>query len=595
MVETGYILGPSQRARQILVDVALGRAYADLVIHGGTLVNVYTGELIPDTDVAIAAGRFAVVGNAGRTVGPDTLVVDAAGQYLVPGLVDSHYHIESSRLAPVRHAEATLPHGVTTIVEDTHEICNVLGAEGVRYFLEEAALIPQHIYVTVSSATPPSPFETTGASLGPAWIAELMKLEGVVGLAEVMDMARLFGNDLRLHSMVEAARRAAKSVEGHGDVPLPELDGWVAAGLESTHVSFSAQGTLDKIRRGIFVQLRASMLEQAAPMLKEMAVDQRLIGMCVDDRHAADLEAQGHLDYDLRKGIELGLDPVDAIRMATINNATHFGLDSEIGGIAPGRYADLLIVNDLRSFDISDVYASGKLVAKNGQMVLNLPRRPIPDYARRTVRLRHPPRPADFQIQAPEGRQEVSAYVLTPRYHGTDLGPVTEKLPVKDGLAQVDPSRGICKFAIVERHKATGNIAVSFWRLGFQRGAIAASIAHDHHNIWVAGADDADMAAAVSRVAEMEGGFAVVRGGRVVAEMALPVAGLMADRPLTEVVREIREVERATQELGPAEKLGPDASMYLTYVTLTCYPWSYNLTDQGLMDLRSGERLPVVW
>lgn len=588
-------LGAGQRSRQKLVDVAMGRAHADLVIRGGTLVNVYTGELIPGTDIAIAGERIALVGDAGRTIAPDTVVVNAAGQYLAPGLVDSHYHIESSRLAPVRHAEATLPHGVTTLVEDSHEICNVLGADGVRYFLEEAELIPQHIYVTVSSATPPSPFETSGADLDPELIAELMKLEGVVGLAEVMDFARLFRNDDRLHGMVDVTLRAAKSVEGHGDVPLPELDAWVAAGLKSTHASFGAQATLDKIRRGVFVQLRASMLEQVAPMLREKAIDRRLIGMAVDDRHAADLEKLGHLDYDLRKGIEYGLDPVDAIRSATLNNAAHFGLDSEVGGIAPGRFADILLVRDLLSFDIAKVFASGRLVAENGVIVAELPERPIPSYARGTVRLKRPLVADDFQIRAPEGRSEVSAYVLPPRYHSTDLDPIVETLPVSGGLVRNDSGRGICKFAIVERHKATGNVGVSFWRLGFQRGAVAGSIAHDHHNIWVAGADDADMAAAVNRVAEMEGGFAVVQSGKVVAEMALPVAGLMTDRPLASVVREIGEVERETRELGPAEKLGPDASMYLTYITLTCYPWNYNLTDQGLIDLRSGERLPVVW
>lgn len=595
MTSSRYTLGPSQRSRQRLVDVALGRAHADLVIRGGTLVNVYTGELIPNTDVAIAWERIAVVGDASRTIGPDTTVVDAGGQYLVPGLVDSHYHIESSRLSPVRHAEATLPHGVTTLVEDTHEICNVLGADGVRYFLEEGALIPQHLYVTVSSATPPSPFETTGADLGPEKIAELMRLEGVVGLAEVMDMARLFGNDERLHGMIEVTRRAGKSVEGHGDVPLPELNGWVAAGLETTHASVGGEATLEKIRRGVFVQLRAAHLERAIPMLREKRVDQRMIGLAVDDRHAADLEALGHLDYDLRKGIEYGLDTVEAIRMATLNNAANFGLDGEVGAIAPGRYADVLLVTDLQAFQIARVYASGRLVAENGRMVAELSHRPAPDYVCGTVHLRRPLEARDFQVRAPEGRREVRGYVLPPRYHGAELDPIVETLSVSDGLVQSDPSRGICKFAIVERHRATGNVGVSFWKLGFQGGAVAGSIAHDHHNLWVAGADDADMAAAVNRVAEMDGGFAVVQGGHVVAEMALPIAGLMTDRPLAAVVREIREVERATRELGPSEKLEPDPSMYLTYVTLTCYPWSYNLTDLGLMDLRSGERLPVVW
>ncbi len=595
MFESTYSLGPQQRARQRLVDVALGRAHADLVLRGGTLVNVYTGELILDTDVAVCGERVAVVGNAGRTVGPNTVVVDARGYYLVPGLVDSHYHIESSRLSPIRHAEATLPHGITTLVEDSHEICNVLGAEGVRYFLEEEALIPQHIYVTVSSATPPSPFETTAADLDPNQIAELLRLEGVVGLAEVMDFARLFANDDRLHGMIEVTRRAGKAPEGHGDVPLPELEAWIATGLSSTHASLTGQGTLDKIRRGTFVQLRASHLEQAVPVLRETKVDQRMVGLAVDDRHAADLERLGHLDYDLRKGIEYGLDPLDVIRMATLNNAAHFNLAGDVGSIAPGRYADILLVRDLRSFEIAKVYASGRLVAENGRMVAELPDRPIPEYARNSVHLARPLVAGDFEIRAPEGREEVHAYVLPPRYHGAELEPLVESLTVKDGAVQVDQARGICKFAIVERHKATGNVGVCFWRLGFQRGAVAGTIAHDHHNIWVAGADDGDMAMAVNRVAELEGGFAVVDGGRVVAEMALPIAGLMTDRPLSSVVREIRDVEAATRQLGPAERLGPDASMYLTYVTLTCYPWVYNLTDLGLLDLRTGERLPVVW
>jgi adenine deaminase len=281
--------------------------------------------------------------------------------------------------------------------------------------------------------------------------------------------------------------------------------------------------------------------------------------------------------------------------MATLNNAQHWRVDHDHGVLAPGRYADVLIISDLKQVRIDQVYANGELVAEAGRLVKELPIPQIPDYARNRVQLKRPLRVSDFEIQAPSNRTQVSAYVLKPRYFSRDLGPLTRQLKVRNGLVERDLSNGITKFAIVERYRRTGNIGVSFWELGFKEGAIAWTVHHDHHNLAVTGATDEEMALAANRCAELQGGFVIVRDGKVVAELALPIAGLMTHEAPESVARRITLLDRIANEFQPVPALAGHTTDLLTFMNLTCDPWKYSLTDLGLFNLETQERMPVVF
>ena len=296
--------------RQDLLDVALGRVPASLVIRGGTLVDVCTRRLIPDIDVAIYGERIALVGDSSHSIGEKTRIIDAEGLYLAPGFVDSHYHIESSRLSPRRHAQLTLPRGTTTIIEDSHEICNVLGLKGISYFLEETEGLPQKVYISLSSATPPTPYEQTGGYIGGREAEDALRLKRVLGIGEVMDYAQLFNRGKRLWEIIRAGLRAGKVIEGHGVPSPPEADAWLCSGVSSTHFSGDVYQALNLLQRGAFLELKVSACKEAISGLIEAGIDWQMVGICVDDRPADLLMEIGHMDHEVRKAIEAGLDPL---------------------------------------------------------------------------------------------------------------------------------------------------------------------------------------------------------------------------------------------------------------------------------------------
>ncbi len=587
-----------RQARLALMQVAIGRKPADVVIQNGTLLSANTGELVPGMGLAISGQRIAAVGDVSRSVGPRTRVFDARGMYLVPGFVDAHYHCESSRLSPTQHARVTLPMGLTAYFEGTHEITNAaLGIPGIRYFVEEGRGLPQKIYPCVSSATPPSPMETTSGYIGYPEAARAFQewSREVRGLDEVMDLPRVLDGSERLHGVIQAALDAGRRVEGHGSPPLAVLDAWVAAGIGSSHSPRLAEA-LEMLRRGIALQLKTERTGDLIRRFLELPLkDWRGVGLAVDDRTAAELLERGSLNYEVRRAIELGVPTVTAYQMATVNNALHWGVEADHGILAPGRYADVLLVSDLKKVQIEKVFANGELVAEEGRLVREIPVPRAPDYVRHRVVLKRPLRAGDFRIAAPPGRTEVSALVLKPRYFSRDLGPLTTRLRARDGFVERDRARGITKFAIVERYRGTGNIGVSFWELGFDQGAIAWTVHHDHHNLAVLGATDEDMAAAANRAAQLEGGFVIVRDGKVLAELALPIAGLMTDEDPHTVAQKIRKLDRLANEFHPVASLAGPTTDLLTFMNLTCDPWKYALTDLGLFNLETGERMPVVW
>lgn len=607
--------------RRHLIDVALGRTPADLVIRGGRLVNVNTGEIEEGAGVAIAGDRIAHVGDCTPCTGPSTQVVDAGGAYLVPGLVDAHYHIESSRLSPWRHAEVTLPRGVTVLFEDPHEACASGGLDAIRYMLENSEGSAQKVYVQVSSATPPSNVETTGGHISGPEEKEALSWSRVTGLGEMMDPPRIFGEDKRQWSLLQEAYRSAQPIEGHSGFSGAKLSAYAASGVTSTHSPRDAEQAVEMLRRGFCIQLK---VEREIPTLKRLLedadnIDWTQVGLAVDDRPAERLLQVGGLDNEVRAAIKLGVPPVRAYQMATINNARHWNVERDHGSISPGRYADVLIVTDLENMVVSRVFASGREVARDGALLQPASARLAPPYAVNTVRMKRAVTAADFKVAAPANRGECAgaahdgnmcqAMVIPPFFWtGEDRKVLAQTLAVKDGLVQADPSRGINKVAVVERHKATGNIGLAFWQWGFQKGAVAMSVLHDSHNISVVGASDADMAAAVNRVAELQGGIVVVEGGKVLAELPLPIFGLMSDAPAEEVARLNAAVEAAVVSQRDGKTIPADRIPWyqvpvlerqpvdiLTFAFLTCDPWRYVITDRGVFDMTDETKQEIVW
>ena len=585
-------------ARLRLMRVALAQEPADLVIADGTLLDTVTGELLPGWGVAIAGNRIAAIGDVERHIGPKTTRVSARGLTLVPGFVDAHYHCESSRVSARRHAEVTLPQGLTAYFEGTHEITNAArGLPGVAYFVEASRHLPQRIYPCVSSATPPSPMETTSGYIGYAETALAFErwTEEARGIDEVMDLPRVLDGSARLHGVIQATLDDRRVVAGHGSPPLGVLDGWIAAGIMSSHSPRVAEA-LTMLRKGVHLQLKT---ERTADIIKQLLDtplrDWRNVGLAVDDRTVADLLDRGGMNHEVRTAMSLGVPPITAYQMATINNAAHWQVSHLHGQLTPGRYADVLLVSDLEKVVIDRVFAGGRLVAERGRLTAPLDAGPLDPSLRNTVRLSRDLRASDFEILAPPNRSEVQAYVLPPRYFSRELGPITKTLPVSGGRVQRDLSRGITKFAVVERYGKGMTIGVSFWEVGFNQGAIAWTVNHDHHNLGVLGATDEDMAVAANRCAAIEGGYVIVKDGKVLAELSLPIGGLMSDDDPAAVADRIRKLDKVAADFHPVESLADHPTDRITFMNLTCDPWKYSLTDRGLFNLETQQRMPVVF
>jgi adenine deaminase len=578
--------------RQHLVHVALGHAPADRVITGACLLNTYSGEWLEDSAIAIVGDRLARIGDCTSSIGPETEVIHAPGLYAVPGFIDAHYHIESSLLSPRRHAEATLPLGLTSLFHGTHEITNVLGLEALAWLSACANALPQRLYLAVSSATPPSTFETTGGYIGADEFRQALPM--VAGLGEVMDFPRLVDGDARLWGVIAAAKMAGQIVEGHGAYPPPQADAFAAAGISSSHSIRLGQDAIELLRRGCDIQLQCERARDVLQLLlKQGFRNWHRIGLCVDDRRVDTILDLGAIDHEIRVAIEMGVEVTTAYQMATINNAQHWHREDEIGAVVPGRYADILLISDLKKVTIEQVIAAGQSVARAGQLLHGLDAPEPPSGLLQSMHLAHQLRPADFRLSVDEAHGTVRVPVLQPGYRDQDVTPLLADLRVVDHELQRDLAHEINKVGIIERHRGTGNVSVGFWRLGFRRGAVAMSILHDSHNISVVGASDHEMALAVNRVAALGGGIVVVEEKSVLAEVPLPVGGLMSDQPLAEVAAAVRCVRDAVQTLAPGTLLGDDPLFRLTFIFLTCHPYTYTQTDQGVFATRTGEPLAI--
>ncbi|MBI4520489.1 MAG: adenine deaminase [Gemmatimonadetes bacterium] len=561
-----------------MVEVARGDRPADVVITNGRVINVFTGE-VEETDVALAGPWIAGVGASYK--GLRTL--DVGGRYVCPGFIDAHVHIESSLAVPSEFARAVVPRGTTTVVCDPHEIANVHGVAGIEYMLAASAGLPLSVFVMASSCVPATSMGTAGAKLGPAELAALRGRDRVLGLAEVMNFPGVIGGDPEVWAKLEAFR--GRVTDGHAPgVRGAALNAYVAAGPASDHESTTADEALEKLRRGMFVFLReatnARNLRALVPALTDASL--RRCGLSTDDRQPPDLLDEGGIDHMVRILIEEGVSPVEALRMATLNAAEHFGLGDR-GAVAPGRRADLVVFSDWERPEAEIVLSGGRAVAESGR---------ITDWP--NVAPPAPPPPSvridwsrvDLAIPARGESLRVIRVIPDQIVTGHDV----EKPSVRGGQVVADPERDLLKIAVIERHSGRSGIGLGIVKgMGLRRGAIAGTVAHDHHNLIVIGADDVSMLTAARQVAAMSGGLAAAEGERVLASLALPVAGLMSTEPIEAIRRQLEQVVAAARSLGSPLH---DPFMAMSFLALEVIP-ALKLTDQGLVDVEQFRRVDL--
>ncbi len=559
------------------IHAARGRIPCDLLFTGARVVNVFTGGVDP-TDVAVADG--VIVGFGPREARE---VVDLGGRYLAPGFIDAHVHIESAKVCPGEFARAVLPRGTTAVVADPHEIANVMGLGGIDYMLRSSAGQPLRFFFSLSSCVPSSPLETAGAALDAAALAPLMDRPEVVALAEVMNFPGLLEADPEVLAKIRMARTAGKPVDGHAPgLSGTDLHAYLTAGVGTDHECTRSEEALEKLRAGMRILIRegsgARNLDALLPVVTPRTAHRVL--WCTDDRHPGDLLEDGHVDAIVRRAIAGGVDPVTAIRIGTLNPAEAYGIP-DAGAVAPGRRADLVVFSDLHAPVPDEVYAAGRQVAAAGRLLEGVSM-PTP-----------PPCPSTLRVDlsrvnwrvAARGRR-IRLIEIVPDQIVT-RGRIVEAA-VREGEAVADPARGIAKLAVVERHSGRSGCGVGFCRgFGLSGGALASSVAHDAHNLLVAGMDDASMGLAAATVAEMGGGLAVVDAGRVLASLSLPVAGLMSLEPVHAVARGMEALTAAAARLGSPLK---DPFMTLSFLALPVIP-ALKLTDKGLVDV---DRFEVV-
>ena len=591
----------SDRTRT-LVDVAMGREKADLVVRNGQWVCVQSGEILPATDIAVSGERIAYVGeDASHTIGDQTRVIDAKGRYLVPGLLDAHMHVESGMVTITEFVRAVAPRGTTGIFIDPHELANVFGLKGVQLMAQEAESQPIHVWVQMPSCVPSAPgLETSGASIGPEDVEEAMQWKTIIGLGEMMNFPGVYSGDEKMHQIMATARAAGKVIGGHyasPDLGLP-FHGYVAGGAEDDHEGTRKEDAVARVRQGMKSMLRYGSgwldVEAQIKAITEDGLDSRNFILCTDDSHSETLVNEGHMDRVLRHTIGLGVDPMMAIQMATINTAEHFGLDREIGQIAPGRFADVLLVSDLNNFQADLVIAKGKILAESGRLVIDLPPYIYPEWAIRSVNLKKPLTADDFRlsVNASLASGEVTAHVI-----GIVEGQAPTRhlqIPVKaeNGEIQVDLEKDLLKIALVERHQATGGVVVGLVS-GFGlsgKCAIGTTVAHDSHHMIVVGTDEEHMALAANKLAEMNGGQVVVKEGKVIGQVALPIAGLMSNKRADTVAEEAATVLAGFRTCGCTIS---NPNMQLSLLALVVIP-SLRISDLGLVDVDSFSFIPVI-
>jgi adenine deaminase len=578
-----------------LVAVAAGREPADLVIRGGKVVNVHTREVLEGWQVAIAEGRFAYVGpDASHCIGDTTEVIEAEGKFLIPGLCDAHMHIESGMLTPAEFAAAVIPHGTTSMFTDPHEIANVLGLEGVRLMHDEAALQPVNIFTQMPSCAPSAPgLETTGREITPEDVAEAMTWPGIIGLGEMMNFPGVIHGDAKMLAEIAATQNANKTVGGHYASPDlgPAFHAYAAGGPADDHEGVCEDDAIARVRQGMRSMMRLGSawydVETQITAVTEKGLDPRNFILCTDDSHSGTLVNDGHMNRVVRHAISCGADPLVALQMATLNTATHFGLERELGSITPGRRADVILTSDLTALPIERVIARGRTVAENGKITVACPHLDWPLHARDTVHLGKLLAADDFVVAAPEGANSVTAKVIGVVENQAPTKALTADLQVSDGIVEPDEVNDIAQIALVERHRGTGDVTNGFVSGFGYKGdmAIASTVAHDSHHMIVVGTSRRDMALAANRLGEVGGGITVFKDGKEIALVELPVAGLMSDEPAETVAAKAQGMVEAMAACGCTLN---NAYMQHSLLALVVIP-ELRISDLGLVDVTKFE------
>jgi len=563
------------------IRAALGEGKVDLLIKNGRVVNLFSGQ-IERKDVAIFDGRIVGFGDY-----PAQKVVDIKGDFLCPGLIDGHVHIESSMVTIPQFARAVLPNGTTSVVIDPHEIANVMGLKGIRFMAESAKGIPLNVFIMVPSCVPATNMETSGAVLPATEIKSLLKEPWVIGLAEMMNFPGVIYRDPEVLKKIEQAK--GKRIDGHAPLLSGKaLNAYLTAGIRSDHECTILKEAKEKLSNGMWIMIRegstARNLEDLLPLVTPK--NSRRLLFVTDDRHPKELLEEGHINSIIKRAIQLGTDPVLAIQMATLNAAEYFRLD-DLGAIAPGYRADLITFDHLGRFQIKKVFKDGVLVAEGGKMISQ----PIgvssslKKGVKSSVRIKDIKSDA-FMIRSHQPLAKVIQ--LIPDQIVTKK--VMKKVVLREGVALPDLKGDILKIAVVERHRATGNIGIGFVQgFGLKKGALASSVAHDSHNLVIVGTTDEDMTRAAMAIKKMGGGLAVVSGGKVLASLPLPIAGLMTDAPVTQVNHQLEALLQAAKSLGCKV---PDPFMTLSFISLPVIP-ELKITDKGLVDVNQFKIVPV--
>jgi adenine deaminase len=556
-----------------LIDCAAGRTPADLVLKNGKIIHVFSGEIIT-ADVAVIDDRIAGIGNY---KGRDS--IDIGGKFLCPGFIEGHIHIESSMLTPAGFAEAVLPHGTTTVICDPHEIANVCGTTGIEFMLSGET--PLSIYGMAPSCVPATDMETSGAVLHADEIAEILDHPRVIGLAEMMNFPGTVAALPDINKKILLARNRKLLIDGHAPgLSGADLQAYIAAGISSDHECTTFAEALEKLRNGMAVFIRegstARNLEELLPLFKPETAHHCLL--VTDDRHADDLIQHGHLDYILRRAVELGADPLIALQMVTINAARHFRF-SDRGAIAPGYRADLVVLEDLQQFKVEQVYSRGQCIAENGAMLTPGRKQSLDTFApaiKASVKI--DPESVDLSIPAATGKIRV----ITCTDGQIVTGQRFLEPKIRDGQLVSDIDRDILKIAVIERHRGSRAVGLGFVQgLGLKKGAIGSTVAHDSHNLIVTGTSDAAMMQAITAITTMQGGLAVTDNEQVLKTLPLPVAGLMSMASAKEVCTELHAIRKALEAIGTT--VG-NPFMLLSFLALPVIP-ELKITDKGLVNV----------
>jgi adenine deaminase len=605
------------RIRQDLVLVALGKRQADMLLRVGRLLDVHTRTWLDDQEIAIRGRRIAWTGPAGTFPGTAAARADRNDLAAVPGFGEVHKHIESSHITPEYEAALVLPRGNTWTCEASHEFSNVDGPHNLEFWLTARRHgSPMKIFPLPGSAVPPTAYEWGGGYYGYDEQTGFLKESLMVaGLDEVMDWPAVWNPEnpshKRLWGMIQATFEQRGVVEGHGAGlrDLNSINAFAGAGLASDHEGWTAEEVWDKLRHGIFIEIRPhSMTEIISGLLQRGLSDWSQVAFATDDRSASDTLRMGATDHNVRLAIESGLSPEIAIQCVTINPARHMRLTPWVGSISPGRFADIVLLDDVEKLSIAEVWADGKPVSKGMDYSGPLPSIDWPRWASNTVNIKRRIEPKDFAIAAEPGRSTMQAALLRPFHWHDDF--ITAELSAANGEVQRDPGRNVTKFAIVDRFSGEGKISRMFW-LGCgpktPDTAVGCTVAHDKHNLWIVGSSDEAMALVANRVAEIGGGWVLARGGKVLAEVRYEIGGLMTQRPAEELDVEMRQLYAEAAKIEwlyePtfSPRWYPGFPERLQFATLTCAPWRWVLVapceaaPQGFVNVATGQTHPVVW